>query len=150
MNTNQQFPDLAAFQVEGATMPFNATAQAVQTAKPTGLAAVASTATTQNIEAAKLAASIKAGEAVLAAVKAMLVKALPANYAGYLENEFVMAGVANAVAALIRQVRPGNERAEQLANLLIQAAWFKIGNKIDVDAIFEELFSKLDTSRFGI
>lgn len=143
-------PDLAACQVAGASMAYNNVAKTVQQSRPTGLAGVAGEVTAQNIDSAKWAAQIKAGEAALAAIKNIMKSALPESYHGHLDNEFVLAAVANAAAVLIRQVRPGNERAEQLADILVRASWIKIGNKVDVDAIFEELFSKLDTSRFGL
>lgn len=143
-----QNPNLWAHQVGGPGMEHNTTAQAVQQAvvahQPTGLAGAAATAVASNIDAVKLAARLKAGEAALATVKNLAIKVVPASYAQHLENPFVQAALANAIAAAITQLRPGNAKAEQVSQLLIDAAWVKVGGMIDVEGLFDDLFDKID------
>lgn len=149
----QNVPNLFACQTAGPGFDQNVVAQQVAVATLAAQRVAAETPVTgvnavvaDNFDAAKAVARLKAGEAALVAIKELVKKAVPSAYANLLDNEFVLAAMANAVAVALKQLKPGNAKVEAFANLLVEAAWVKIANKIDVEAILASITDKVDLS----
>lgn len=94
---------------------------------------------TKNKEAAILAARITAGKAINKKVIKMVKPKLPMMARGYADSPFASVVLANIVGMAIKQYAPDNKRAEQIADLMLEASAFQAIEGFDVEGMIDDL-----------
>ena len=93
----------------------------------------------RNQEAAKLAASITAGNILNDKVVAIIAPKLPPFAVGYANTDMGKAVIANVVASAITHFMPGNEKANLASTAMVNSAMLTFVGSFNIEEMVTEL-----------
>ena len=97
-----------------------------------------------NVDAAKTGARIVAGTIINKRVAALIKPQLPMMVKGYADTALGEAVIANAVAAAIVHVAPGNEKAVLASQAMVEAAMVQFMASFNLEDKIDDLLKGVD------
>lgn len=115
--------------------------------KDMSVKALASTMVDKNKEAAKLAAKIEVGSAATSIVVSKLAPQLPEALKPYASHPLFAVAVANATAGSIKHFAADNEKANILADAMIQSAMIDFVKGFNISSLIQELVDSVSIKK---
>lgn len=97
----------------------------------------------QNKYAAEIATKMVAGDIVVKQVTKRVQPVLPFMVRGYADSEIGQYVIANVIALALKQFRPGNLKAEYVAEAVMMSAGTELAKSFNIEGMIDELLSSI-------
>jgi len=103
--------------------------------------------TAENIDAAKTAAILAAGNVANKQLAKLAASKSPMLVRGYIDTPIGKLVIANIVSQLVKQTRPTDAKLQALAEGMIVSAYQDVINTVDIDGLIEEFLGQTAIKR---